>query len=103
MAQGDSISGRIVSSVDGEVIFIRPPIGEVWLITYFNANSSVYVNLTNGDILYEEDGYIEYDTQGISSLGGNENIKLFIDHNYFLLIEFTYEGRQFWWTGIQFK
>ena len=103
MAQGDSISGVITSSFDGEKIFVRPPIGEVWLITYFNYSSYTYPYLSNGNILYEEPGYIEYDQQTVSPLKDNENIKLFIDYNYFLLVYFEYEGRQFWWTGIQFK
>jgi len=102
MAQGDSISGSVdITSEQGEYgYFIRPPIGEVWLITLFYGD--VIIRLTNGVVTYEEPGYreFEFETYISSLMENNPDIRFFIDYNYFILLRGSGE---FIWSGVQFK
>jgi len=102
VAQGDSISGGVyIIGEQGDYgYFIQPPIGEVWLITWFTRSTYMYVNLTNGVVTYEEPGYREFEIwESINELA-NQQIKLFIDHNFFIVLN---GSRDFTWSGIQFK
>ena len=102
MAQGDSISGSVnISDEQGDYgYFIQPSMGEVWLITWFHADSYMSPRLTNGVVVYEEPGYREFEiAESITTLEDKE-IKLFIDHNFFIVLKGSHN---FWWTGVQFK
>ena len=103
MAQGDSISGSVyITPEQGDYgYFIQPPIGEVWLITYFREDPYMDSNLTNGVVVYEEPGYREFEIEkDLGLLDNRENIRLFIDHNFFILLRGEHG---FWWSGVQFK
>lgn len=115
MVAGDSISGYGIipfGIYEGDkwlqgLFLIQPPVGEVWLITYFNTDASD-MHLTDGGI-YSEDKYETiyngYEEADISALKGNANIKLFISNSNFLMIENNsdYVDHYIQWSGVQFK
>ena len=102
MAQGDSISGRVyITPEQGDYgYFIRPPIGEVWLITWFYGTAFIY--FTNGVVTYEEPGYREFEIEEYiqTEMENNPNIRFFIDYNFFILLR---DYGDFAWSGVQFK
>ena len=93
MAQGDSISGTLKATASSQDWDIRPPVGQVWLITFFKffrVDDRVY--LTNGAIENE-----------ITDLKSNPNIKIFINNNLFLRVFCSSSLSYFVWSGVQFK
>ncbi len=97
MVQGDSIGGAIVGySGAPETVDIIPPVGEVWLITYFNKDGYGGVFLVDN---------ITGDSINIKGqLINKENIRLFISNNFFMRITSMASATRFFiWNGVQFK
>lgn len=99
MAQGDSIGRAIPSKNEGgpEITFIRPPVGEVWLITYIWI--STYTDLYMVD---EINGSEVFFDRASESWGPRENeeLKLFLNNNFYIRLE---DNRGVYWSGVQFK
>ena len=96
MAQGDSIGGMLQGDIDGIGTFIlRPPVGQVWIITYIIWSGYTSTIFTDGIHAY-----------GLpATLSDNPNIKLFIDNNFWIQFYFSAASSSRWvqWSGVQFK
>ena len=95
MAQWDSIGGCIPENTGIDTYDIIPPVGQVWLITYFQKgtyNTVWLVDVVNGGIL------------NIDTMSDNPNIRLFIsDKLYIRTTNMSGSNRWIIWNGVQFK
>ncbi len=96
MAQGDSIGGIIQTDIDGDGTFeIRPPVGQVWIITYIGEGEFATFYFTDGTRSFRVP----------SDSVNNPEIKVFIDNNLWFLVTIfgVASDRNATWSGIQFK
>lgn len=94
MVQGENIGGVIKGA---GIWQLRPPLGEVWLITYMKtyvASGTVYVYFTDGVVIEQTKLQIPLD---------NPNIRIFCDNNFWIEINSSNVNNAVTWSGVQFK